>query len=120
MTVHVTGQSWPQKLLVPQTSIVILNCTTNLPSAYWGIRIQADNFQRELLFTDIGDNRKILYETGVYQFNILGTLRLKINETVNNNQTVVRCLSRSHVILETTFFVWYVITITYMWLKILA
>ena len=105
MTVHVTGQSWPQKLLVPQTSIVILNCTTNLPSAYWGIRIQADNFQRELLFTDIGDNRKILNENGIYQFNVPGTLRLKINETANNNQTVVWCLSRSHVILETTFFV---------------
>ena len=110
--VRVPGRAWPTpSILIPVNSTILIYCTTNQSSPYWSIDLAAADVGPKS-FTDVGDQITFLNENGLYelpQVNIEGepsTLRLLINDTEMNNQTVVKCVGGDRDILETTLFVY--------------
>ena len=63
-------------------------------------------------FVDLGGQEMSLNENGLYNLQKVSieggpiTLRLLINDTERNNQTVVNCIAENQVILKTTLFIY--------------
>ena len=93
-------------LLVPQTSTVLFNCTTNSDSPLWSINLDNDSITTQLQFSTRGAelNAHGLYE--LPQIETPGmppTLRLLINDTAGNNQTEIHCDGEDESNLTTLF-----------------
>ena len=108
--VRVPGKSWPTPyVLVPVDSTVLINCTTNQSVPYWSIDLAAAGIGPKS-FTELGGQMMFLNQKGLYELlqvnieNEPSTLRLLINNTEANNQTVVECIGGNRGILETTLF----------------
>ena len=109
---RVPGRAWPTpNVLIPVNSTVLMNCTTNLSRPYWSIDIPADDTGARS-FVDLGGQEMSLNENGLYNLQKVSieggpiTLRLLINDTERNNQTVVNCIAENQVILKTTLFIY--------------
>ena len=111
-TVRVPGRAWPTpSVLIPVNSTVLMNCTTNLSLPYWLIDVPAAGIGPKS-FVDLGGQETFLNENGLYNLQEVSidggpsTLRLLINDTELNNQTVVKCIAGNRDILETTLFIY--------------
>ena len=101
-------EPWPVSYLpVPQGSTVQVNCTTNSDSPLWSIDLRSDLVTAHLQF----DKRSArLNAHGLYELprietpGMPPTLRLLINDTARNNQTVIHCIGNSKSV-QTTLFV---------------
>ena len=95
-------------LLVPQTSTVLINCTTSSDSPLWSINLDNDSIITQLQFSTRGAE---LNAHGVYELpqietpGMPPTLRLLINDTARNNQTEIFCTGRLGESIETILFV---------------
>ena len=113
-TVRVPGRSWPAPtLLVPINSTVEINCTLNSSqSPYWSIGLVNDAHATHRQFSDNGRQTDLLNDHGVYELpeseypGQSPTLGLLINDTSENNGTVVNCLSENNEALRTSIFVY--------------
>ena len=82
-------------LFVPQDSAVIINCTTGDDTPHWTIDLGNDSTTSQYQFSS---RRKELNAHGVYELpwiespGMPPTLRLLINDTTINNQTVIHCI----------------------------
>ena len=108
---RIPGQSWPPSLLIPVNSTVLINCTTNLSYPHWSIDVPAVAIGPKT-FTRVGGQRMFLNRNGLYELQEVSsegepsTLRLLINDTELNNQTVVKCIAEDQDILGTTLFIY--------------
>ena len=89
------GQPWPMPyLFVPENSTVIINCTTSSSAPLWSIDLGTDPDIAQLQFATRTDK---LNANGVYELppveaqGLLSTIRLLINDTSMNNQTMIIC-----------------------------
>ena len=94
-------------LLVPQNSTIIINCTTDSDTPFWSIDPAGD--QLGMTFIQFATRSEELKAHGVYELprietpGMPPTLRLLINDTENNNQTVIQCVG-SNVLHQTTVY----------------
>ena len=110
-SVQVSGPPWPQPVFLHRDSSAFLNCTlTNDASEpFWGIDLSNDTIMRELQF--VGSQTDQLNSRGVYKLPSIETLglpqilRLLINDTARNNQTLITCTGSTETV-ETTLFVY--------------
>ena len=108
-----SGQSWPTpSILIPVNSTVLINCTINQSYPHWLIDVPAAGIGPKS-FTDVGGQLMFLNDNGLYELQQISgaegepsTLRLLINDTERNNQTVVKCIGGDRDILETTLFIY--------------
>ena len=97
---------------MPEGSTVHIDCTTALSSVtpYWSIDLAGDTASTHYQFST---RKSILNSYGVYELASIGTprvsptltLRLKINNTAQNNGTVVYCESGDGQRYKTTLFI---------------
>ena len=89
----VVSEPWPMPyLFVPQNSTVTIHCPTDSGTPYWSIDLANDSTDTQYQFST---RQEVLNAHGVYQIETPGvppTLRLLINDTAVNNQTVIYCL----------------------------
>ena len=97
LSVEVADQSWPSFIYVPHNASVYINCTTDSSNPFWSINLAGDNVDSFLPFFPRGEdlNNEGLYDIGVVGGTVPPTLRLLINDTEVNNQTVIECVGRA-------------------------
>ena len=113
------SEPWPAPyLFIPRNSTIEMNCTAldEFRSPSWSIDIASDAVTILLQFPGEGED---LNAHGLFQIEEPGTpsaiVRLLINNTAANNQTVINC-NRRGALTTTTIFVfsrslfWYIIT----------
>ena len=111
--VRVPGHSWPTPSVpVPVNSTVLINCTTNQSHPHWLIDVPAPGIPPKT-FSVVGGQKTFLNQNGLYELQKVSIngdpstrLRLLINNTELNNQTVVKCIGHDRDILETTLFMY--------------
>ena len=95
LSVEVADQQWPRFVYVPHNASVYINCTTDSNNSFWSIDLAEDGLETPLQFAT---RREALNNEGVYDIEVSGgttvppTLRLLINNTELNNQTVIECV----------------------------
>ena len=96
LSVEVADQSWPSFVYVPHNASVYINCTTDRSDPFWSINPAEDELDSFLQFPTRGED---LNNEGLYDIKVAGgmppTLRLLINDTEVNNQTVIECVGRA-------------------------
>ena len=107
LLVEVADQSWPRFVYVPHNASVYINCTTDSNNPFWSIDPADDELETPLQFATRGE---ALNNEGLYDIEVLGgtvppTLRLLINNTELNNQTVIECVGE-RVNLRTVIFLY--------------
>ena len=97
LSVEVADQSWPSFIYAPHNASVYINCTTNSSNPFWSINLAGDNVDSFLPFFPRGEdlNNEGLYDIGVAGGTVPPTLRLLINDTEVNNQTMIECVGRA-------------------------
>ena len=107
-------EPWPvPHIFVPRESIVEIWCTAGERSytPFWSIDLANDTKSSFLQFTDRNNQEEQINSQSVYQLpqiETLGmppTLRLLINDTVRNNQTMIQCDRSATTVSTTTLFV---------------
>ena len=86
-----TEPEWPRTVYVPRNASVFINCNTNSSNSFWAIDLAGDDFN---VFLPFATSREYLNDHGVYELErpgMLSALRLLINNTEINNQTMIRC-----------------------------
>ena len=106
----VDGQPWPMPYLpVPENSTIIINCTTASASPLWSIDLGTDSVNAQLQFATRTDK---LNANGVYELppveaqGLPSTIRLLINDTSMNNQTIIICDEGNEQFSQTTLYVY--------------
>ena len=105
--VRVPGLRWPERVFVPQSSSVQMNCTLT-DSPFWSIDLAEDAVTVPLPFAA---RSSLLNAHGLYELpqietpGMPPTLRLLINDTARNNQTKITCTGTRESI-ETTLFIY--------------
>ena len=114
IAVRVPGHSWPTPSIpIPVNSTILINCTTNQSHPHWLIDVPAPGIPPKT-FAEIGGQKTFLNQNGLYELQEVSIdgdhpstrLRLLINITQLNNQTVVKCIGHDRDILETTLFIY--------------
>ena len=107
LLVEVADQSWPRFVYVPHNASVYINCTTDSNNPFWSIDPAGDELNTPLQFTTRGEelNNEGLYDIEVSGGTVPPTLRLLINNTELNNQTVIECVGE-RVNLRTVIFLY--------------
>ena len=84
-------------MYVPHNASVYINCTTDSNNPFWSINPAEDELDRFLQFPTRGEdlNNEGVYDIGVAEGTVPPTLRLLINDTEMNNQTVIECVGRA-------------------------
>ena len=83
-------------MYVPHNASIYINCTTDSNNPFWSIDPAGDELNTPLQFTTRGEelNNEGLYDIEVSGGTVPPTLRLLINDTAVNNQTVIECVGR--------------------------
>ena len=85
-------------MYVPHNASVHINCTTDSDSPFWAIDLPGDQLTTPFQFATRG---KVLNDYGLYELPRIGTpgmpptLRLLVNDTEINNQTVIECVGEN-------------------------
>ena len=97
LSVEVADQRWPRFVYVPHNASVYINCTTDSSDPFWAINPAEDELDSFLQFGNRGEdlNNEGLYDIKVSEGTVPPTLRLLINDTEVNNQTVIECVGRT-------------------------
>ena len=97
LSVEVADQLWPRFVYVPHNASVYINCTTDSNNPFWSINPAEDELDTPLQFATRGEdlNNEGLYDIKVSGGTVPPTLRLLINDTEVNNQTVIECVGRT-------------------------
>ena len=94
---------------VPHNASIHIICTTDSASPFWSIDPAGD--QLDMTFFQFVTGSDVLNDYGMYELprietpGMPPTLRLLINETVFNNQTVIQCIGRT-VVRQTTVYLY--------------
>ena len=94
LSVEVADQSWPRFVYVPHNASVYKNCTTDSDNPFWSIDPAGDGLETPLQFSTRREalNNEGLFNIEVSEGTVPPTLRLLINDTEVNNQTVIECV----------------------------
>ena len=97
LSVEVADQSWPGFVYVPHNASVYINCTTDSNNPFWSIDPAEDELDSFLQFATRSEelNNEGLYDIAVSGGTVPPTLRLLINDTEVNNQTVIECVGKT-------------------------
>ena len=94
---------------MPHNANVYINCTLERQSTpFWEIRLA--DFTTDLRFSDLANQRQTLKDRGVCNLplirGMLPILRLLVNKTEVNNNTVIRCSDLSTSDRQTTLYLY--------------
>ena len=100
---------WPEIVHMPRNANVYINCTLERQSTpFWEIRLA--DITTSLRFSDEANQRQTLKDRGVYNLPLMPgmppILRLLVNKTEVNNNTVIRCSDLSYDDRRTTLYLY--------------
>lgn len=110
LIVRVPAESpWPEIVHMPYNANVYINCTLERQSTpFWEISLA--DFTLDLRFSDEANQRQTLKDRGVYNLPLIPgmppILRLLVNKTEVNNNTVIKCSDFSNDDRQTTLYLY--------------